>query len=409
MTVLYNPPNINWGALSQMGQDVGGALGQRSLGNAMQGAIGPNGEYDYNKMIAVLASRRPELAAKLATNKMEADALAGYRRDSLVPPEVRLYDHMYPGRRGADGGPPAPGTVQVAQGGVAQGEGDPSLSEFLTNRKGGTPGEIARDKEFGKEVADWHAGGGFAGVNRQLEQLGEGVKNLEGSNSITGPIVGSLSDGINAFVNPEAINTREIIEESIQSSLRKVLGAQYTQLEGEALLRRTFNARLDEKTNAKRAQRVLNQLKTMASVKDDATKYFEQHGTLRGWNGKLATGQADIDIDTPAPGEEGAKSQGRLEASPVDAPAVNRVQTVPIDPSTGQPMQAGAAPETPALADELAKGGYEKQPRTPTPKEIQMLRTAIKKNPEQQQRIEEAFDRLLGKKDSADFYLRDSR
>jgi hypothetical protein len=397
MTIPFNNTPINFSALADMGQNIGGALGLNSLNNAMQGAMGPDGKTpDFNKMVAVLASRgQGPLAAKLMTQKMEADALAGYRRDSLVPEPVRLYNHIYGnGGRGADNGPPAPGTVQVAQGGGAQGEGDPTLAEFLSNRKGGTPGEIARDKEFGKEVADWQAGGGFTAVNRQLQQLESGVKSLESSDRISGPIVGSLPDAVNYYVNPEAISTRQDIEEAIQSSLRKVLGAQYTQQEGENLLRRTFDPRLDEKANAKRAGRVLHQLKTMAATKDDATKYFEaNNGTLRGWNGKLATGQDDIDIDAPAPDEEGAKEQGRLEASPVAAPAANTT----------------AAPETPALANELANGGYEKQPRTPTPKEIQMLRTAIKKNPEQQQRIEEAFDRLLGKKDSADFYLRDSR
>jgi hypothetical protein len=323
MTIAFNPTPIDFSSLANLGQNIGGALGQHNLGTAMQSAIGPNGEYDYNKMISVLAGRNPMLAAKLATDAKEAEALAAYRKDSLVPPEVRLYDHVYPGRRGADAGPPAPGTVQVAQGDAPQ--GGPSLADFLTDKKGGKPGEIARDKEFGKEVADWRAGGGFAAVSRQLGQLGAGVDALDaaaakgGGSRISGPIVGSLSDGINSFINPEAINTREVIEESIQSSLRKVLGAQYTQLEGEALLRRTFNPRLDEKTNATRARRVMHQLKTMAAVKDDAANYFEEHGTLRGWNGTIPNMDA-IDADAPTPDEEGAKNQSRLEASPAGDP-----------------------------------------------------------------------------------------
>jgi hypothetical protein len=398
MTIAFNPTPIDFSSLSNLGQNIGGALGQHNLGTAMQGAMGPDGKTpDFQKMIAVLAGRGQHVAAaKLLTEQMQADALAGYRRDSLKSPERRLYEDIY---GSGDEGPPQPGTVpgvQTAQNGPAQPsqDGKPTMAEFYQGRKGGTPGEIARDKEFGKEVADWQAGGGFTAVNRQLQQLESGVTSLESSDRISGPIVGSLPDAMNYYVNPEAINTRQNIEEAIQSSLRKVLGAQYTQQEGENLLKRTFDPRLQEADNAKRARRVLHQLKTMAATKDDAAKYFEaNNGTLRGWNGKLATGQDDIDIDAPAPGEEGAKEQGRLEASPIAAPAPN----------------AGAAPDTRELGDELAGGGYEKQPRTPTPKELQMLRTAVKKHPEQQEAIERAFDKLMGKKDSADFYLRGSR
>jgi hypothetical protein len=68
MTVLYNPPNINFGALSQMGQDVGQGLGHYNLGTAMQGAM-VNGKPDYNKMMAVMQERQPVLAAKMAQDQ----------------------------------------------------------------------------------------------------------------------------------------------------------------------------------------------------------------------------------------------------------------------------------------------------------------------------------------------------
>jgi hypothetical protein len=337
----YVPQNINFSDLAGIGQNIGGALGQHNLGTAMQGAM-TDGVYDYDKMIAVLAGRRPELAAKLATQKLEADALAGYRRDSLKSPERRLYEDIY---GGGDEGPPQPGAVpgvQTVQNGPQPSQdGRPSMAEFYQGRKGGSPGEIARDREFGKELADWRAGGGFAAVSRQLGQLGAGVDALESKDGpqISGPIVGSMPDAVNSFINPEAINTREVIEESIQSSLRKVLGAQYTQLEGEALLRRTFNPRLDEKTNATRARRVMHQLKTMAAVKDDAANYFEANGTLRGWTGATPTIDA-LDPDAPTPDEEGAKDQGRLEANPASDPTPMTGRSF-VEPIEGEATNVG--------------------------------------------------------------------
>jgi hypothetical protein len=85
MTIPFNNTPINFAALGEMGQNIGGALGLNSLNNAMQGAMGPDGKTpDFNKMVAVLASRgQGPLAAKLMTQKMEADALAGYRHGQL--------------------------------------------------------------------------------------------------------------------------------------------------------------------------------------------------------------------------------------------------------------------------------------------------------------------------------------
>jgi hypothetical protein len=74
MTIPYNPTPIDFSALAGIGQGLGGALGQHNLGTAMRdsGAIGPDGTLDYNKMVAVLAERRPELAAKMAAAQQDA-------------------------------------------------------------------------------------------------------------------------------------------------------------------------------------------------------------------------------------------------------------------------------------------------------------------------------------------------
>jgi hypothetical protein len=74
MAVAFNPATIDFSALAGIGQNIGGALGQHNLGTAMRdsGAIGADGTLDYNKMVAVLAERRPELAAKMAVAQQEA-------------------------------------------------------------------------------------------------------------------------------------------------------------------------------------------------------------------------------------------------------------------------------------------------------------------------------------------------
>jgi hypothetical protein len=83
MPVQYNPQTIDFSALAGIGQNIGGAVGQHNLGTAMQDAIGPNGEYDYDKMISVLSGRMPLAAAKLATQRLETEADNEYRRGML--------------------------------------------------------------------------------------------------------------------------------------------------------------------------------------------------------------------------------------------------------------------------------------------------------------------------------------
>jgi hypothetical protein len=96
MPIAYNPSRIDFSALGEMGQNIGGALGQHNLGTAMQGAI-KNGVYDYDQMISVLAGRNPMLAAKLATQKSETDADNEYRRGMLAIAQHKASQPM-PGR-----------------------------------------------------------------------------------------------------------------------------------------------------------------------------------------------------------------------------------------------------------------------------------------------------------------------
>lgn len=153
-----------------------------------------------------------------------------------------------------------------------------------------TPAQTAVDKEFAKEYVAWNAGGGFADFEKQISQLGDAVKALKSSDSITGWFVGNLPDTVNfALGNEDAVNTREAVEEVVQRNLRLILGAQFTNEEGKRLIARAYNVRADEGENAKRVERLIKQMRQAAEAKADASRYFEENGTLAGWKGKLPT------------------------------------------------------------------------------------------------------------------------
>lgn len=150
------------------------------------------------------------------------------------------------------------------------------------------------DKKYIPEFLEWSVQGKSADARKSIEQLREAVGVLEGGqDNITGPFVGKLPDWLSTTLNPEAVDTREKVEEIVQRNLRLVLGAQFTEKEGERLIARAYNPQLDEGTNAKRVRRLLMAIETAADARDRAAAYFQKNGTLVGYEGQLL-GAADI-------------------------------------------------------------------------------------------------------------------
>lgn len=169
----------------------------------------------------------------------------------------------------------------------------------------------ATDKAFAKTYVSWVAEGGSADSQRQIAQVDEVLKALESGKELTGPITGLVGDipligkTAQSVINPEAINVKEKLEEVVQRNLRVVLGAQFTEKEGERLISRAYNPRLDEKTNAARVRKLLLQMKKAASMKDDASRYFAANNTLEGWQGEMPTMSDFMNIDFDEQGPTG--------------------------------------------------------------------------------------------------------
>lgn len=248
----------------------------------MQGAIGPDGRLDWDRAIATLLKHKPAAALQLQADRDAALALSQYRAESLKPDVIREYEYAYGGNQ--------PGTQS------------PTPAEFISGRRGSTAAEKAVDTAFGKEYADWRAGGGYASVRKQIDQLDDAAQRLESGENITGPYLGQIPDRLVPVFNPASKEVRDQVEEAIQSSLRQVLGAAYTEREGVNLLKRTWDPTLEDSVNAKRVRRVLGQLKAMAEAKEDAANYYEQFGSLRGWQGPSLSVDA-INPEMPSPDE----------------------------------------------------------------------------------------------------------
>jgi len=153
-----------------------------------------------------------------------------------------------------------------------------------------SPGEKKADEKFAEDYIEF-ATGGYADTVKQLGQLQDSVNTLETApeGSITGPKVGILPRQALAVVNPQAANTMEQVEEVVQRNLRLILGAQFTEKEGERLIARAYNPYLPQAQNAIRLKRLIQQIQSAAEAKNSASQYFRKHGTLKGWEGKLPT------------------------------------------------------------------------------------------------------------------------
>lgn len=146
------------------------------------------------------------------------------------------------------------------------------------------PGQKSMDQLFGRDWADYKAMGGFSKVKNNLENLERVAKMLDTSDNLTGPVIGSTGKVIRTRLYPDSIAAEEDVRRSINETLRQIMGSQFTENEGEKLMRLAFNPALEEKENARRVRNQIADLKRRAEAKDEAGTYFDEHdGTLGGW------------------------------------------------------------------------------------------------------------------------------
>ena len=166
-----------------------------------------------------------------------------------------------------------------------------------------TTAQVAVDRAYGKDYADYQAGGGFADVGTQIASLEKVLGELRsGKGNLTGPLVSALPDAVRSRAYPGSVSAQQAVEQSIQRALRQTLGAQFTEKEGEAFMKRGYDPRLPERENVKKLESMLNSLKTMARAKQDAIEYFEKNGSLVGYKGKayaLKNGEM-VEAGTPS-------------------------------------------------------------------------------------------------------------
>ena len=141
------------------------------------------------------------------------------------------------------------------------------------------------NKKYNTELIKWLQNDSSDSA-KLIDQLESVVTSLQSGVNVSGPIIGLIPDEIKAFTKSgrQAISTRENIEEVVQRNLKLILGGQFTEREGEKLVKRAFNPNLSEEENLKRATRLLAQFKSAAGAKQKMAEHFNKNGTLAGFD-----------------------------------------------------------------------------------------------------------------------------
>jgi hypothetical protein len=176
-----------------------------------------------------------------------------------------------------------------------------------------TPAQEATDKKFANEYQEFVVSGGFSDVGKQISQLEDVLAYLEGSTdeegnvtqspamAASGGVVGALPKWVRSRIGmSQGVDAQEMVEEVVQRNLRMILGAQFTEREGERLIARAYNPSLSEEVNARRVRNLMNQITDAANAKMQAAQYYEENGTLAGYKGRTTFSISDFDPESDA-------------------------------------------------------------------------------------------------------------
>ena len=147
-----------------------------------------------------------------------------------------------------------------------------------------TAGEKKVDENYATQYFEYMKGA--ADTEKQIDQLGLALNTLQTTKdgSITGKRVAALdASGKLAYVDPEAQAVYDQVTEVVQRNLRLVLGAQFTEKEGERLIARAYNPALGQEENARRVKALMTQIKTAHESQKQMAQHFRDKGTLKGY------------------------------------------------------------------------------------------------------------------------------
>lgn len=172
-----------------------------------------------------------------------------------------------------------------------------------------------RDIEFQKDVNDWVDEGNGAKARLGVNNLLASAADLTSGkfSAASGPMLSLLPEALRVRLFPQASNVQMNIENEALKGMKAIFGSRVTNTDLVQTLARTFDVRLPQEVNAARAVKLAQNIKAAADAKDAAVAYFNTHGTLGGFTGKIPTLDAVVSDATEA-GKPEAKVKSAKDA-----------------------------------------------------------------------------------------------
>jgi len=146
------------------------------------------------------------------------------------------------------------------------------------------------DDEFSKEYAKYRAKGqevlDFDSVRKLDETIAAAEKVLD-----TGwdeQIMGMMPENVRSLIDAEDKSIEDRLKAVAQTSMKEILGAQFTEREGKLVLDRAYNPAMPKEENIRRMKELARSLRDKAMAKKSAMDYFAQHGSLEGFKGPVS-------------------------------------------------------------------------------------------------------------------------
>ena len=147
------------------------------------------------------------------------------------------------------------------------------------------PGLKALDETFAKTL-DGTSAQQLSAARQDTASISKVLEQLESGENLTGPLIGSIPEELRALLYPESVQAQQLVEQVVQKNLRAILGGQFAQKEGEQLVKRAYNPKLNPQQNAARLRSLLLTLDAAAKGKQEQTDYFFKNNySLRGYTG----------------------------------------------------------------------------------------------------------------------------
>lgn len=140
---------------------------------------------------------------------------------------------------------------------------------------------------YSKDYIKWRLGDEASQVASNLSNLNEAFTTLQNNPTIVGVIKGGMPDTFTAWNNPNLLKVKESVATVVQQNLKAILGGQFTEKEGENLIKRAFNPQLGVKENLRRIKLLYTQMALANDMKNEIADYYEKNNfSMRGYKGR---------------------------------------------------------------------------------------------------------------------------